>query len=312
MTDQLSFRAMGCEMLALLDSPHAAAEERLAQVPAWFEAWEQALSRFRDTSELSRLNQRPGQWITVSAELWAVLDAALAAAETTDGLVTPTLLRELEAVGYNQTFAAVLERGAAQPSALAQGGAHPPARAWRGIKRDARTHAVRLPADLRLDFGGIAKGWAADRAAELLAPYGAALVDAGGDIAVSGPLAGALPWSIGIADPNSPEQDVEVLYVSRGGVATSGRDFRRWRQGDSWRHHILDPRTGLPAETDVLSATVVAPSARQAEVAAKVALIRGSGAGLQWIEARPELAALLITDDGALVRSRRLRGYLRG
>ena len=98
--------------------------------------------------------------------------------------------------------------------------------------------------------------------------------------------------------------------VGSGGVATSGRDYRRWTRNGTWQHHILDPRTGRPAQSDVLSATVIAPTAYEADVAAKTALILGSRDGLEWIEAHPALAGLLVTDEGQVIRSQRLNDYL--
>ncbi|HMK07966.1 MAG TPA: FAD:protein FMN transferase, partial [Anaerolineales bacterium] len=169
---------------------------------------------------------------------------------------------------------------------------------------------VRLPAGTRLDLGGIGKGWAADRAVRRLSRTGAALVDAAGDIAVSGPTASGDPWPIGVADPAHAERQLAVLMIGKGGVATSGRDYRRWRQGGLWAHHIIDPRTGRPAQTDVLSATVVGPSARMAEAAAKAVLILGSREGLGWLEGRPALAGLVVLDDERVLTSRRMKPYL--
>jgi thiamine biosynthesis lipoprotein len=156
----------------------------------------------------------------------------------------------------------------------------------------------------------VAKGWAADQAARRLSGFGPALVDAGGDIAVSGPRTGAAPWTIGVANPFFPDDELETLLLAGGaGVATSGRDYRRWQRNGQWYHHILDPRTGRPAETDVLTATVVAPTAAQAEVAAKVVLILGRQQGLAWLAARPALAACLVLQDGRLLRTDSLAAY---
>jgi thiamine biosynthesis lipoprotein len=163
---------------------------------------------------------------------------------------------------------------------------------------------------MRLDFGGMAKGWAADQAARRLSSVAPALVDAGGDIAVSDAMASGEAWPIAIADPFKADADLDLLMVNRGGVATSGRDYRRWQREGKWLHHIIDPRTGAPAETDVLTATVIGPTTAEAEVAAKVALILGSQTGMQWIEARPELAGLLVLENGQVVRSRRLDKYM--
>jgi thiamine biosynthesis lipoprotein len=319
------FRAMGCQMLAVLDSDAPWAAGRLADAPGWFAGWERQLSRFRDDSELVRLNQRAGALVQVSEVLWDVIQTALQAAQRSQGLVTPTMLAQLELAGYDRSFdrrrqiadgeppiddAAWRERSSFVPSPCPGPAIRPSSGDWSEIAWRPSDHAVRLPPGVRLDLGGIAKGWAADRAARQLGVYGPALVDAGGDIAVSGPMADGQPWPIEVADPADPIGQLELLMLPAGGVATSGRDYRRWRQGAAWQHHILDPRTGHPAETDVLSATVIAPSAREAETAAKVALIRGARDGLAWLEARPSLAGLLVLEDGRVARSRRLKDYV--
>jgi thiamine biosynthesis lipoprotein len=319
--DHCTFHAMGCEMLALLESDAPGARTALDQVPAWFASWERQLSRFRDDSELARLNRSAGRPVRVSKVLWDVVEAALDGAAQSGGLVTPTLLGALEAAGYdrswdmlqtNEAGATGFPRGVAAAEAAETKALRRPASDDLGaIQRDPATRTIRLLGGVRLDLGGVAKGWAADRAARLLGMCGPALVDAGGDIAVSGPLASGAGWPVGVADPFAPEANVEVLVLAAGGVATSGRDYRRWQRDGAWHHHIIDPRSGRPATTDVLSATVVGPSARAAEVAAKAALILGSREGLAWIEARPELAGLLVLESGRIARSRRLSALLR-
>ncbi len=300
---RLDFRAMGCHMLALIDSDDADATEALTHAPEWFEEWEASLSRFREDSELSALNRAEGKPMRVSETMWQVIDAALCTAQESEGLITPTLLDALQAAGYDRDFDS-LERSGGLINRSTEIGD------WRAIERDAETRTVRLPRGMRLDFGGVAKGWAADQAAQRLSTVAPVLIDAGGDIAISGARANGEPWSVGVADPWKPESDLELLMVERGGVATSGRDYRRWQRGGKWQHHIIDPRTGAPAETDVLSATVIAPTTQQAEVAAKVALILGSAEGVRWIESRDELAGLLVLENGQIVRSQRMNDFV--
>ena len=304
--EQLTFKAMGCEMLAALASQDERGARLLRQVPRWFDTWEDSLSRFRPESELSRLNRQSGRAMRVSHTLWRVVQAALRSARESDGLVVPTTLPALEAVGYDRTFSAVVERGVV--TRLEPTAAVAPASA---IVANRRTHSLRLTDGARLDLGGVAKGWAADTAMRRLAVHAPALVDAGGDVAVSSPPPGLPGWPIGIADPFTPDRQVALLCLTYRGVATSGRDYRRWQSsGGQWQHHIIDPRTGRPAETDVLTATVIAPTAREAEAAAKTVLILGSGRGLAWLDARPALAGLLIRESGDLIASQRLQPFI--
>jgi thiamine biosynthesis lipoprotein len=307
----LTFRAMGCRIQVTIDAGRQDVSGALGHMPICFEAWEQHLSRFRADSELMRLNRAAGAPVPVSETLWQTLDAALGAARLSDGLVSPALLDSLVAAGYDRSFESIAEpNGAvAPPDHLGDHPAELPAD-WRAIRVDPLRRSVHLPYGLRLDLGGTTKGWAADRTVRRLRSIGPTLIDAGGDIAVSRPQADGSPWPIAIDDPRNPGSDLALLRLDRGGVATSGRDYRRWLRGGAWRHHIIDPRTGQPAATDLLSVTVVAPTALEAETAAKAALILGSIDGVAWLDARPHLAGLLVMEDGQIIMSGRMPRFL--
>ncbi|PJF47243.1 MAG: FAD:protein FMN transferase [Candidatus Thermofonsia Clade 3 bacterium] len=301
---EITFRAMGCQMLAALDADTAEAGEALRNVPVWFEIWERTLSRFRPGSELSRLNARTGQWVAVSQTLWDVLHAALRAARHTHGLVIPTALSAMQAIGYTRTFEEMSSERVEVTLTVT-----PPAHLgdWENIQMDAANRAVWVPPGALLDLGGVAKGWCADQAARRLATYGPALVDAGGDIAIAPAADRATEFPIGIAAPagHSPTPDalLGTITLRAGGVATSGRDYRRWQTGAREVHHLIDPRTGEPAQTDALTATAIAPTAVQAEAVAKAALLLGSEEGLAWAESQDDTATLLVCEDGRIVHT---------
>lgn len=295
---------MGSRMVSVVDSDDAAAA--LENLRASFEEWEQALSRFRSDSELCELNRRPGIPVVVSQILWDVFEAAQRAEAETFGLVNPLIADALVEAGYDRSFEE-LQPGSGHLPLMADA-RHVPALS--DVRVDPEQHTLCLPAGARLDFGGVAKGWAAQQAALILAAHGPALFSAGGDIAVSGRRAGGEPWEIGVENPFQQDQYVEYLYLEHGGVATSGKDYHRWMHSGVSRHHIIDPRTGLPAETDVLTATVIAPDAMLAEAFAKAVMISGSAAGLAWLDGDERLAGLLILENGERLYSRNLPTYL--
>ncbi len=291
-----TFRAMGSGITMLVES---ASPPDLAAAEQWFHDCERSLSRFNPASELSQLNTQGA--LSASPILWAALDHALAAARWSAGLVTPTVLSALEAHGYSASFDQ-LRPSAGAPVAR-------PASAWQAITCEPSTRHIQLPPGVRIDLGGTAKGWAADQAAALLAPGGSVLVDAGGDIALAGAAPAAGGWPIGVPHPLDEERQLALLWLASGGVATSGRDFRRWQQADRWQHHLIDPATGAPSASDVLSATVVGPNAAAADVAAKIVLLLGRAAGLDWLDARPDFAGLVVLDDGRAAMSQRFADY---
>jgi thiamine biosynthesis lipoprotein len=303
--EKIEFKAMGCSMLAVLDSQSMKTRQRLERVPEWFEEWEQCLSRFREDSELSDLNRHTGVPYRLSKTLWDVFQAGRVAERSSAGLVTPAVLDALVNAGYDRTFEA-LGRGI-NSAAVGMVSLIPPLAV---IEEDVLNRSIQLPEGMHLDFGGVAKGWAADQAVRRLQVYGPALVDASGDIAMSGPMADGRPWPIGLQNPLNPERDLCLLGLKGGGVATSGIDFRRWEHNGARMHHIIDPRTGLPAETDVLTATVIAPSVLEAETFAKMVLITGSRAGLAWFDSHPGIAGMVVLENGQVLSSPSFDQYL--
>ncbi|MDG0810793.1 FAD:protein FMN transferase [Cohnella rhizosphaerae] len=177
---------------------------------------------------------------------------------------------------------------------------------------DPGSRAIRLRADVAVDLGGIAKGWTARHLAKLARQDGVrtGAVGAGGDLILWGcPPEG---WRIGVADPWRPERDATSLTPRRGaGIATSSAVKRRWQdRGGSVRHHLVDPRTGDSARTDLAQATVIAPDAVMAEVYAKCALLLGADEGPAWLErTNPRCAMIGVRYDGSLVYGGDLQTY---
>ena len=301
------FRAMGCEMSVRRALSAAAAARPFARVERLFVAVEQALSRFDAQSELSRLNARPGEWVRVSPLLWEVLESALAMAQETGGRFDPTLLGALEAAGYGRTFGEIAAAGAVGPSSDSHRGR------FREIGRRAAPREVFLPRGVRLDLGGIAKGWTAQRAVQRLRPWGPILVDAGGDLVAGDAPPGWPGWPVAIAAPsdgarpNAP--DLAQLWLRNAALATSGVDFRRWQVNGATRHHIIDPRTGRPAATDLLAVTVLDQSAVRAEAWATATIVAGRERGAAALS-RGQMAALFVHHDGRALMTRAMQSHM--
>jgi thiamine biosynthesis lipoprotein len=305
MLHRLPFRAMGGEMIAILEGNTDSPPSILDEVPVWFEDWEQTLSRFRADSELSRLNKTYDQPVEVSDTLWDVFQYALSAETITNGLVTPTVLDAVLEAGYDQNFETLPRHQQKNERSVSTA-----INLLSFVLWDEKSQTICLPQGVRLDFGGVAKGWAAHQVAERLQEHGSALMNAAGDIAISGALTSGVAWQIGVRNPFVQGTDFETLNLNRCGVATSGKDRRRWTKNGLPHHHIIDPYTGQPAETNVMTATIIAPTVMEAEAAAKAVLILGGEEGLKWIESDPVLAGIIVLENGQTLYSQRISEYL--
>jgi thiamine biosynthesis lipoprotein len=280
------FRAMDTAVTVVLPARDVAASGVVEEL---FAEWEATLSRFRPGSELSRLNASAGRAVGVSPLLMAVVEAALHAARATDGIFDPALEPHLRALGYDRTFDEVVRDG---PAPVLPG----PGGAWRSVEIDRVAGTVRLPAGSGLDLGGIAKGMAVDAALDELVRRGvaAAVVEAGGDLAVRGLPPDASAWSVAL-EVLPGEREVAIVT---GALTTSGVSRRAWRRGGVEQHHLVDPRTGASARSDLWSVTAAAVTCAQAEVAAKVAFVLGRAAAARFL-LRVGISALLVGRDGA-------------
>jgi len=283
---------MGTTNAVVVDDPEAL-PAALAMVKQQFEEIDEVCSRFRPDSELSRLNRSSGSGdVALSPLLEEAVTAALQTAEMTSGLVDLTVGRLVEEAGYTVTFRDVPPDG--PPLELRV--RHIPG--WRSLHYDPAAHTLRLPAETAIDLGASGKAWAADRAADTVAKsLGIAVaVDCGGDVAVRGPLPGG-GWPMRVAS-DVDAADGQDIVVFDGGLATSGTTARRWRRGGVELHHIIDPTTGLPAQTPWVMVTVAAATCVEANAAATAALIMGMR-GLAWL-CNLELPGRLVGVDGAV------------
>jgi thiamine biosynthesis lipoprotein len=286
----LAFRAMGCQVNIWLETDQDG-DRLLREVPAEVESIEAVLSRFRPESELSHLNQNIGEWVEVSETLLANVLAAKQGARITNGLYHPMLHDALVAAGYDRSF----DQIESSESAIAI----PPVTDWQTIQVNIPQRKVRIPAPI--DVGGVAKGWTAEKIANRLAVYGACLVDMGGDIAARGIPQDQAGWVVAVAEPGGREGDIVQVIVRNAAIVTSGKDYRHWQRAGKNQHHIIDPRTGQSAQTDVTSVTVMHPYAPTAEVYAKAVMLLGSKRGLEWINEQPNASALVACDDGSVL-----------
>lgn len=248
---------------------------------------DRACSRFRDDSDLSRLNAHPGQWVEVDPVLVEATRVAVEAARITDGLVDPCVGRALVSWGYDVDLGVLARRPEVAVPDLGE-----PRPDWREVRWDDR--AILLPDGCLLDLGATAKAWTADLIAEqVAAELGCGvLVSLGGDVRVVSPTPVAWPVRVSETEQGGIDQTVDL---HRGGLATSTVLARRWRTTQGWAHHVIDPRTGCPVEGAVRTATALGETAVGANVASTAALVLGHEA-VAWLADRGVHARLVLAD----------------
>lgn len=296
------WRALGTNVdLLVLDGDLDAATQAVETV---LHDVDRTYSRFRIDSELMFLNRNAGQVVSMSPLLNEAIGAAIRAARLTDGLCDPTIGRALLRLGYDDDFAVIAARS--EPIFL-QLERVP---GWRTLEHDADAATLRAPRGVELDLGSTGKALAADLAAAAAIDAmgsGGVLVSLGGDIAIAGTVP-AEGWAIRVADDSGtvldavlPADLAEVIVIREGALATSSTTVRKWRRGAIEAHHIIDPRTGMPARSPWRTVTAVAATCVDANAAATAGLIRGDDAP-RWL-ASIGLAARFVAAHGAVTRA---------
>jgi thiamine biosynthesis lipoprotein len=285
-------RAWSCTVRLVVDDP-AVLPDASADLDALLARVDRVASRFRPDSALSIANARAGKPTPVPRLLVDLVRAALDAAELTHGAVDPTVGLALRRSGYDRDIADI------DPDGPGSSWPPAPAGAWPRVRLHAEEGLLTVPAGTSLDLGATAKAYVADRAATALsARYGTAvMVELGGDIAVAGHRPDG--WCVQVAERAG--EDGQLVLLRYGGLTTSTTTVRRWTRGGVVMHHIIDPRTGRPADGPWRTATVAAPCALAANVASTAAIVLGDKAA-GWLEGRG-IAARLVHRDGTVHRT---------
>ena len=265
-----------------------AAERDAVRTADRIRAWARLLTRFEQASDLVALNDDPREAVPVGPTLAALLAWGIEAGRLTSGIVDIALL--------DARLAAEAGAASTQRPGVIDGAA------W-SVLETADGPVVVRPAGVRFDLDGVGKGWLADRALALLWRHPGVIVDADGDLAIQ--VAPGDTWQIGIADPTRAGLDLAVVALhgsdvapTRFGLATSGTSVHRWQTDGRVGHHLIDPRTGFSADTDVVQATVLAATAREAEALAKTAVVLGSVTGLDFLDRSGVSGAVILTTGG--------------
>jgi thiamine biosynthesis lipoprotein len=290
------FDCFGSRCGALVTGPGRAgtAADAVALARRALLSWHARFSRFLPDSELSRLNRDPRETVPVSAMMARFAKAVSDAASLSGGLVDATLLHEIERVGYEQDLPDSVTLAAALSLAPARRPAAPAAaQRWRELEVDLAAGTVTRPPGLALDSGGLAKGLFADALGATLATHPSVAINCAGDLLVGGAAGTVRP--IRVRSPFDGST-LHTFELARTGVATSGIGRRSWLAGDGApAHHLLDPASGMPAFTGVVQASALAPSALEAEIRAKAALLSGPRVAASWL---PH-GGVLVFDDGS-------------
>lgn len=305
-----TFRSMATDVTLRVVAPRPDAAAAMARAEQVVHRVAASCTRFDPASPLMRANAAPRRWHEVPVELFDALREAAKAYESTGGLFDPRVLETLQCWGYDRSLPfrsgdVALETGGRDPARVPEA---PGRRRWRP-RFDATRRAVRL-GPVPVDLGGIGKGLAVRWAARELVGAGAAvLVEAGGDLNAAGPGPEGSGWLVAVEDPRGGRDPVAVLTLADLGCATSSVRLRRWTVDGREVNHLVDPRTGRPADGGLLSVTVVGPDPAQAEVWSKALFLAGRGR-VRQIADEEGLAALLVDTDGVVGVSRQMRPYL--
>lgn len=269
------------------------ATERIQQ---WFSRSEQRFSRFLPTSELAYVNERSGKKTMISASMAEVLSLAETYHEATSGIFSPFVFDALHGCGYDRTFDQVKGCHIAVD--------HPPHLHPDAMELDVMMKSVCLTPGSHIDLGGIVKGWSVSRLCSWLQSEYAierGFINAGGDLQAWGGSSPQEPWQIGIADPYQEEEEIAVISLFAGGVATSNVWGRRWHTSQGEMHHLIDTRSMRPSRSEVIQCTTTGPDTAECEVWAKVVCILGISDAVPLLQRRaPHIDALAVTRSGSV------------
>lgn len=297
-----SFKAMGSTINVQAELEESTAEEVFRQVEECFRSVESIASRFRDDSELTYLNENLGYTVEVSQDLSELLKEAYYAYKITDGNFDPRIIKSLQSLGYIDTF---LDnqwgKVKVKPIIIRE--------EWKPLLDDGRVFIGGNPVDL----GGVGKSYTACKASVIVSQYSENFfVNAGGDIVFAGNAPDGTEWTVGVDNPYMRESDspLAILAVSGSCVATSSIAKHSWDADGKKLHHIINPKTGLPADSGVVAVTVVHGDVVTAEIWSKC-LFFETNEEIEHLTGNLQLPVLWFTEDNKMHYNEYMKPYIR-
>ena len=305
------FRAMNSHILLAAEGEPERVREGFRAARAFIAESEARFTRFRTDSELAQLNRSAGGWFIASDAMYEVVQQARNLMELTCGLFDPSILGALRQAGYDRSMDEIRAAGGILPAPANRRFNVRSPLGFSAVEFKPAIHGIHLPDEVQIDLGGIAKGWIAEQAVNVMSSSArACAVSAGGDMFMRGLPEGEQSWTVALEDPRDPQQTLSILHVRAGAVTTSSLTLRRWLQGQQMQHHIIDPRSGMPAETDWLCVTVSADHMATAEAFAKAILIAGSEYAQALADRAAGIEFIGVKQDGSLWGSRNSKELL--
>ncbi|MCY9693400.1 FAD:protein FMN transferase [Paenibacillus alginolyticus] len=288
------FRALNTDIKACFYCTEYQFTKLIPEVQDWFDHVENKFSRFLPNSELTSLNGSNGKPVLVSAAMLEVIELAEYYKKKTNGIFNPLILQALESAGYDRSYELFKHDCQLTKTPSMPESEH--------ISIDSSMKTIRLWPGQKLDLGGIVKGWSVDRISVWLKDkwhINRGMINAGGDLIVWSDSSDIEPWKIEIRNPLNPKQGTERLTLYRGAIATSSVLGRQWKTSTGQMHHLIDPRTMLPSQSDIVQCTVIGSNTTDCEIAAKVVCILGSVEGPKWLmDQYPEVQSICYTSAG--------------
>lgn len=306
MSEQTSF-AMGTYVHLQLYG--AKADQAVQASLRELERLEQVFNRFQPGSELSRLNAQAGNgWVSISSDMVNVLRVALDIAAKSQGAYDPTIAPLVDLWGFQEKDGQIPAHAPPDDAAIRNTLRRVD---YRQVTLDSAGRRVKLARQTQIDLGGVAKGYALDCLAAVAAKYGVqhGMIDLGGNIRVLGEKAPGKPWRIAVRHPRNIQDIFAVIPVRDKNVATSG-DYQRFFIWRGRRYaHILDPRTGQPAQ-EVISVTILAPTGALSDALSTAAYVLGPQRGKALIDGIAECAGVFVDAKMHMTTTRGLNGLV--
>ena len=288
------------------DLPEDALRHGFAAAVERCRTFEYLLSRHLPESDITRINASAGQTVRIDPLTYRVLEESLFYCEASGGIFDITMGAVCKLWNFADKIIPTLDE-------LKQALSHVD---WRTLilgEDDDGFWAQLTDPEASIDVGGTAKGFIADDLHALLLEEGFsnAIINLGGNVVTFGSKPDGSPWTIGIRNPAAPSTLIGAVPIDHGSVVTSGLYERCFTKDGIRYHHILDPKTGYPVQTDIAGASIVSERSIDGDGYSTTVFALGSIGALEFAEHTPGIEALLVLDDGTILQSSGLRGFFK-